>query len=97
VIFLVVVALAWAGWEAFLRASAGSRLAPDVAAALAREPLVNVVVTLGFAPEEFHIRLFQAHGVVSGVRGSAVLLNRVPAQEVRRIARYYWVRRITLQ
>ena len=58
---------------------------------------MNVAVTLGFAPEDFHIRLFQSHGVVSGVRGTTVLLNRVPAEDVGRIARYYWVRRITLQ
>lgn len=58
---------------------------------------MNVVVTLGFAPEDFHIRLFQGYGVVSGVQGTTVLLNRVRPEDVARIARYYWVRRITLQ
>jgi hypothetical protein len=43
------------------------------------------------------VRLFQGYGVVSGVRGTTVLLNRVRPEDVRRIARYYWVRRITLQ
>ena len=64
---------------------------------LAREPFVNVAVTLGFAPEEFHVRLSQTHGVVSGVRGTTVFLNRVPAGDVARIGRYYWVRRVALQ
>jgi hypothetical protein len=55
---------------------------------------VNVAVTLGFAPEDFHIRIFQAHGIVSGVKGTTVLLNRVPTGDVRKISRYYWVQRI---
>ena len=97
VVFLLTMAVLWGGWEVYLGISAARRVGPDVANALAREPFVNVVVTLGFAPEEFHIRLFQTHGVVSGVRGTTVLLNRVPAQDVARIARYYWVRRVTIQ
>lgn len=96
VVFLLAVLVTWGGWEAFLRLTAPGRIEPEVARALAREPLVNVAVTLGFAPEEYHIRLFQTLGVVSGVRGTTVLLDRVPAGEVARIARYYWVRRITL-
>ena len=97
VVFLVTLAVLWGGWEVYLRLSSSWRLAPDAAGALARQPLVNVAVTLGFAPEEFHIRLFQTHGVVSGVRGTTVLLNRVPAEDVARIGRYYWVRRVALQ
>ena len=97
VAFLLALAVAWAGWEAFLRLSAPGRLEPELAGALASERMVNVVVTLGFAPEEFHIRLFQTYGVVSGVRGTSILLNRVPVEDVTRIARFYWVRRIALQ
>ena len=97
VAFLVAVAVMWMGWEAFLAVSARSRLDAAVAASLERDPMLNVAITLGFAPEDFHIRIFQAHGVVSGVRGTTVLLNRVAPDDVRRIARYYWVRRITPQ
>ncbi|MGH7388681.1 MAG: hypothetical protein ACREM3_04400 [Candidatus Rokuibacteriota bacterium] len=94
VVFLAAVAVLWVGWEVFLAVSARHRLDAAVAAALEREPMLNVVVTLGFAPEDFHIRVFQGHGVVSGVRGTTVLLDRVRPDDVRRIARYYWVRRI---
>ncbi|MBI2468877.1 MAG: hypothetical protein HYV62_13875 [Candidatus Rokubacteria bacterium] len=97
VLFLLVVAALWGGWEGFLVASAPGRLDGPLHAALDREALVNVTVTLGFPPEDFHVRLFQGYGVVSGVRGTTVLLNRVRPEDVRRIARYYWVRRITLQ
>jgi hypothetical protein len=95
--FLVVVGALWVGWEAYLAASAPGRLDWRLAAALEREPRVNVAVTLGFPPEDFHVRLFQDHGVVSGVRGTTVLLDRARPEDVRRLARYYWVRRITLQ
>ena len=97
VLFLLTVAVVWGGWELFLGATAPRRIEPELARALTREPRVNVAVTLGFAPEEFHIRLFQSYGVVSGVKGSTVLLDRVPAGDVGRIARYYWVRRIALR
>ena len=92
--FLVVVALLWVGWESYLTLSAAHRLDAALARELERGGLVNVAVTLGFAPEDFHIRIFQAHGIVSGVKGTTVLLNRVPTGDVRKISRYYWVQRI---
>jgi hypothetical protein len=97
VVFLLAVAALWVAWEGFLAATAPGRLDAAVRGALDREPRVNVSIALGFPPEDFHVRLFQGYGVVSGVRGATVLLNRVRPEDVRRIARYYWVRRITLQ
>jgi hypothetical protein len=95
--FVLVIAALWIAWQAYLAASAPRRLDPAVASALQHDGLLNVAVTLGFAPEDFHIRLFQGYGIVSGVRGTTVLLNRVPAADVQEIARYYWVRRIAPQ
>jgi len=97
VLFLLTVAVLAVGWELFIVLTVPGRLAPEVAAAVARESRVNVAVRLGFPPEEFHLRLFQGHGVVRGVEGTAVLLDRVAAGDVERIARYYWVRRIALR
>jgi hypothetical protein len=97
VAFLLAVIAAAAVWEAFLALSAPRRIAPALAEPLRREPYVNIAVQLPFAPEDFHIRLFQGYGVVSGVRGTIVLLNRVRPEDVWRIARYYWVRRIAPQ
>ena len=97
-VFLLVVARCGARWEVLPQRSARRAAStPALAAALAREPRVNVAVRLGFAPEDFHIRLFQGYGVVSGVQGTTVLLDRVRAEDVGRIARYYWVRGIALQ
>jgi hypothetical protein len=89
---LLVAAALWAGWEAFITLTVPRRLAPDLA--VAREANARVAVTLGFAPEEFHIRLFQTYGVVSGVRGTTVLLDRVSPDDVQRLARHYWIKRI---
>lgn len=97
VIFLLLVGAAWAGWGAFLHWSAPGRIDPALRGAMRQEASLDVAVTLGFPPEDFHIRLFQGYGVVSGVRGTRILLNRLRPEEIRRIAQYYWVRRITLQ
>jgi hypothetical protein len=58
---------------------------------------VRLLRHLGFAPEEFHVRLFQEHGVVRGMQGTTVLPDRLRAEDVGRLARYYWIRGITLQ
>ena len=97
VAFLLVVGALWAGWEAYLSLSAPGRVDASLRPALERGAPVDVTIALGFAPEEFHIRLFQDYGVVSGVRGTTVLVNRLRPEDVRRIARYYWVRRIAPQ
>ena len=97
VAFVLLAGAAWGGWEATLRLTSPGRIHPGLGPALEGSAPVNVAVTLGFAPEDFHVRLFQGYGVVSGVRGTTVLVNRVRPEDVRRIARYYWVRRIAPQ
>jgi hypothetical protein len=91
------VAIGWGGWELFLTLSAPGRLDPELRSALEKRGPLAVAVTLGFAPENFHIRLLQSYGVVSGVQGTTVLVNRVSPDDLRRIARYYWIQRITMQ
>ena len=97
VVFVLVVAAAWGGWELFLVLTAPGRIDPALRAALRDRPAVSVAITLGFAPENFHIRLFQRYGIVSGVQGRTVLMNRVSPDDLRRITHYYWVERITPQ
>ncbi len=97
VIFLLVAGAAWAAWTAFLDVTAPGRIDPTLRASLGHGAPVNVAVTLNFPPEDFHIRLFQDYGVVSGVQGSTIQVNRIRPADVRRIARFYWVRRIAPQ
>lgn len=97
VVFVLAVAVVWGGGEITLRLTAPWRIDPALAPALGKGAALDVAVTLGFAPEDFHIRLFQGYGVVSGVRGATILLNRVRPDDVWRIARHYWVRKVALQ
>lgn len=97
-VFLLVVAVAWGGWELFLTLTAPARMDPTLRSALEeKQAPLAVAITLGFAPENFHIRLLQGYGVVSGVQGTTVLINRVSPDDLRRIARYYWIQRIAMQ
>ncbi len=96
-VFLLVVAVVWGSWELFLTVTAPGRIDPALRPALEERAPLAVAITLGFAPENFHIRLLQSYGVVSGVRGTTVLMNRVSPDDLRRIARYYWIQRITMQ
>jgi hypothetical protein len=97
VIFLLIVTAAWGSWDLFAALNAPERIDPALQPALHDRAPVAVAITLGFAPENFHIRLFQSYGVVSGVRGNTVLVNRVSPDDLRRISRYYWVKRISPQ
>jgi hypothetical protein len=97
VVFFLVVAIAWGSWELFLTLTAPGRIDPALQPALEERVPLAVAITFGFAPENFHIRLLQSYGVVSGVQGTTVLVNRVSPEDVRRITRYYWIQRITMQ
>ncbi len=92
--FLLVVALAAGGYAAYGRLTAPWRIAPALQATLERGGYADIQVVLPFPPEQFHVNLFQQVGTVRGVRGTMVLIGRVPAEDVWRLARYYWIRRI---
>jgi hypothetical protein len=55
---------------------------------------VNVLVTLPFTPERFHVLVFQGYGRVSGTTDDAVEIRGVRRTDLRAIARHYWVRRV---
>lgn len=54
----------------------------------------NLLVTLSFPPERFHVLFFQRHGRVSGTDGNTIEVRGVPQAEMTRVARPYWVRRV---
>ena len=97
VAFLFVMAIAWGSCELFLTLTAPGRIDSALRPGLDERAPLAVAIPLGFAPENFHIRLLQSYGVVNGVQGTTVLVNRVSPGDVRRIARYYWIQRITMQ
>jgi hypothetical protein len=78
------------GWQAWLTAAAGDKIAGD----FPDRRRVNVVVSLPFTPERFHVLFFQDYGRVSGTTDNTVEIRGVQKQDLRAIARPYWVRRV---
>lgn len=78
-------------WQAWLFLAAPYKVSPDIERGKAR---VNVMVSLPFAPERFHVLMFQKYGRVSGTTDSAVEVRGVLPAQLNAIARHYWVSRI---
>lgn len=89
-LILIGLLAAWLGWQAWLAIVAPSK----IAGAFPDRQRVNALITLPFAPERFHILVFQRYGRVSGTEGNSIELRNIDKNQLGAIARYYWVRRI---
>jgi hypothetical protein len=78
-------------WQLWLTLAAPAKIAPGIATQAEK---VNVLVTLRFAPERFHVLVFQRYGRVSGTQDESVEVRGVKPADVSAIARFYWVRRV---
>lgn len=87
-IFLIIAAC-YGAWQIGLWLAAPAKVAAGLEA-----DRVNVLVTLPFAPERFHILVFQRYGRVSGTREHAVEVRGVRREDLRALARHYWVRKV---
>lgn len=92
-IVIAVVAIIVA-WQAWLRIQAGPKIPSDLDRYVSVRGTVDLLVTLHFPPERFHILTFQKFGRVSGTREYAVEVRSVPVGRVWEIARFYWVKQI---
>src|SRR5215211_5911351 len=81
----------YVGWQIWLTLAAPGKIAADFPAPAER---VDILVTLPFAPERFHVQLFQAYGRVSGTRDNAIEVRGVKRADLTSVARPYWVRRV---
>jgi len=81
--------LVWQGW---LTLRAPEKIAPGFPRTGVSP--VDVVVTLPFPPERFHVLAFQRFGRVSGAEGNRVELRGVTPSDLTAIARPYWVTRV---
>ena len=84
----LVAYLAWQGW---FSAAAPGKIAPGFNADAEK---VNILVTLPFPPERFHLLVFQRHGRVSGTQDNAVEVRGVKIADLNSVARPYWVSRV---
>ncbi len=91
-----VLAVLIFGSSVYGRLTADRRMTPEVKAALKSERYLSIAVVLGFSPEDFHMKYFQALGTMGGVKGTTILMLRIEAGQVRELAGEYWIRRIQL-
>ena len=96
VIGILVILVLIYGRPIYGTATASSRVASAVVAAVDSQPRVDVVLALNFPPEDFHIKQVQEFGTMSGVQGNNIRLRRVSPDGVKHLSRYYWINRIEL-
>lgn len=80
--------LLWQGW---LTIAAPGKVVEDFPAGRER---VNILVTLPFPPERFHVQVFQGFGRVSGTQDNSIEVRNVKRADLAAVARPYWVRRV---
>lgn len=95
--FVVIVAAFVGVYYAWGYATGPGRITPALHAALDANPKrVNIVITPKFAPEQFHMAVFQKYGSMRGTEGRDATLFRVKPADVRRLSRRYWIEKIDL-
>lgn len=87
---LLAVLVAYVCWQVWLTAAAPGKIANFASG----PEKVNVLVTLPFPPERFHVQLFQTYGRVSGTQENAVEIRGVKRADLTTVARPYWVTRV---
>ncbi len=86
--FIVCLAL----WQAWLSFAAPAKVTGDFKTNA--QGRVNVLVTLRFEPERFHVLVFQQHGRVSGTQDASIEVRGVRKEDLNAVARPYWVKRV---
>lgn len=95
--FLIFVGLIVGLYQLWGYAAGPTRLTERLAAELAKgKPRLNIVVTSNFAPEAFHMEIYQEVGSIRGSSGRNATIFRVKPSGVRRLSRFYWIERIDL-
>jgi hypothetical protein len=87
---LLALGLFYLAWELWLSLAAPGKLAAFPSGG----ERVNIVVTLPFPPERFHVQQFQAFGRVSGTQDTTVEVRGVKRTDLTALARPYWVKRV---
>jgi hypothetical protein len=88
---LAAVVACYIAWQIWLTLAAPAKIGADFPTGTER---VDILVTLPFAPERFHVQLFQAYGRVSGTHDQAIEVRGVKRTDLTSVARPYWVRRV---
>lgn len=88
----VTVCLAlFVAYQAWLTLAAPGKISPKLVGSSEK---VNVLVTLPFEPERFHVLAFQQYGRVSGTDEHSIELRGVKRTDLNAVARPYWVTKV---
>ena len=88
----VSAVLFYVAWQIWLSVAAPGKLAAELAQGTAEK--TNVLVTLPFPPERFHVLVFQRYGRVSGTIDNAIEVRGVARANLASVARPYWVKKV---
>lgn len=91
---LAVLLLLVVTYQAALSLTAGGKVAEGITATADARGRVAVDVVLGFPPERFHVLELQEYGRVRGTDGHVLHLRSVEPDDLRAIARRYWIREL---
>jgi hypothetical protein len=92
---VLLLALAcYCAWQGWLTIRAPAKLAPGLASRGGPADVVDVVVTLPFPPERFHVLALQQFGRVSETEQHRLELRGVRSSDLTAVARPYWVTRV---
>ncbi len=89
--FLMAALACYLAWQLWLSHAAPEKIAPKLTEGGDK---VNILVTLPFPPERFHVLTLQRFGRVSGTEGNSIEVRGVKSTELTAVARPYWVRRV---
>ena len=88
---VLAVLAAYLLWQGWLSLAAPAKIEGEFPGARER---VNILVTLSFPPERFHVQVFQGFGRVSGTQDNSIEVRNVKRADLAAVARPYWVRRV---
>lgn len=88
---LAGLAVLYIAWQAWLSLDAPGKISAGLETGAGK---VNVLVTLPFPPERFHVLAFQRYGRVSGTRDLQVEIRGVEPKDLRAVARHFWVKKV---
>ena len=89
--FLMAALACYLTWQLWLSHAAPEKIAPRLTEGGDK---VNILVTLPFPPERFHVLALQRFGRVSGTEGNSIEVRGVKSTELTAVARPYWVTRV---
>ena len=95
--FMMAVGAVLAAYFGYGYATSFDRVTARLSDQLANNPSrVNITITTKFAPEAFHMELYQRFGSMRGTTGNTVILFRVKPSAVAELSRRYWIQEIDL-